>query len=306
VAPEQVQFRYRLDGFDKDWIAAGTRRVAYYTNIPAGSYTFRVIACNNDGVWNETGASFGFYLKPHFYKTYWFYSLCLAGIALMGWQLYRLRVKRIQSEFAAVLGERNRIAREIHDTLTQGLAGISLQLELVAKLFTVKTEAAKTHLTQARMLARECLADARRSVWDLRSQAEEGNDLPTNLSNAARQLTANTAVKTKLLVSGTYRELDTAIESNLLRICQESINNALKHATAHNIDITLEFGASLVRLSVRDDGCGFDSGIPFPAGDGHFGLLGMRERAEQNGGKLTVHSSPGGGTEISVEVPLGS
>ena len=234
------------------------------------------------------------------------WNLRRSQAGLVAWQLYLMRVRRIQSEFSAVLGERNRIAREIHDTLTQGLAGISLQLELVAKLFTASADVAKTHLNQARMLARECLADARRSVWDLRSQALEGNDLPTNISNTARQLTANTGVKAKLLVSGTYRELDGAIESNLLRICQESINNTLKHAGAHNIDITLEFGAGRVRLSVRDDGCGFDGNKPFPAGDGHFGLLGMQERAAQNGGKLTVHSSPGAGTEISVEVPLGN
>ncbi|MGH9761591.1 MAG: ATP-binding protein, partial [Blastocatellia bacterium] len=305
VAPEKVQYKYRLEGFDPGWISAGTRRVAYYTNLPPGNYTFRVIACNNDGVWNEAGASYGFRLKPHFYQTYWFYGLCLAGLGLAIWQFYLLRVRRIRSEFSAVLAERNRIAREIHDTLTQSLAGISLQLELVAKKITSSAEAAKDHLNQARMLTRESLDDARRSIWDLRSQSLEQEDLPTNLSRAARQLTANSAVRTQLKVTGTYRPLDKAIEGNLVRICQEAINNALKHAAPQRIDISLEFDADGTRLSVHDDGKGFESERPLPVAEGHFGLLGMRERAEQIGGKLTVRSAPGAGTEVSVELPLG-
>jgi ligand-binding sensor domain-containing protein/two-component sensor histidine kinase len=304
VAPEKVQFKYKLEGFDKDWIVSGSRRVAYYTNIPPGKYVFRVIACNNDGVWNDLGAGFSFYLKPHFYQTYWFYAVCLAALGLIGWQLYLLRVKRIESQFSAVLAERNRIAREIHDTLTQGLTGISLQLELVAKRMPVSTEAAKPHLDQARMLARENLADARRSIWDLRSQALENSDLPTSLSQAARRLTASTGTQAQLQVSGAYRRLSETVESNLLRIGQEAVNNAVKHARAGRIDIALQFDPDLVRMCVRDDGLGFEAEKAPASRDGHFGLLGMRERAEQIGGKLIVSSVPGEGTEVSVEVPL--
>jgi ligand-binding sensor domain-containing protein len=306
VAPEKVQFKYRLEGFDKDWVTPGMARIAYYTNIPPGTYTFRVIACNNDGVWNDTGASLGLYLAPHFYQTYWFYGLCVVTLALMCWQLYLSRVRRIQSQFSAVLGERNRIAREIHDTLAQGLTGISLQLELVAKMLSVSTDVAKTHLNQARMLARECLTDARRSVWDLRSQSLENSDLPSSLSASARRLTENTGTHAQIRVSGPYRRIDPAIEGNLLRIGQEAINNAVKHARAGLIDVGLEFDPGIVRLSVRDDGCGFDGNGSSPSEEGHFGLLGMRERATQIGGKLTVSSDRGSGTEISVEVPLGN
>ena len=306
VAPEKVQFKYMLEGFDKDWVTPGARRVAFYTNLPYGNYTFRVLACNNDGVWNQTGAAFSFYLDPHFYQTYWFYAMWVVAIALICWQLYLMRVRRIQSQFSAVLGERNRIAREIHDTLTQGLTGISLQLELVAKLLSSSAETAQTHLNQARVLARECLADARRSVWDLRTQGAEGSDLPTSLSASARRLTANTGTQAQIQVSGAYRPLQPDVESNLLRIGQEAINNAVKHASASRIDIGLAFDPNLVRLSVRDDGCGFDSNGGSPAEPGHFGLIGMRERAEQIGGKLTVTSKPGGGTEITVEAPLGN
>jgi ligand-binding sensor domain-containing protein/two-component sensor histidine kinase len=306
VAPDKVQFKYKLEGFDRDWIAAGANRVAYYTNIPPGHYTFRVIACNNDGVWNEAGAAFGFYLKPHFYQTYWFYALCLAALGLIGWQLYLLRVRTIESRFAAVLAERNRIAREIHDSLAQGLAGISLQLELVAKMFAGSTDKARNHLNQARMLARQSLADARQSLWDLRSGGPESSDLPTSLSASARHLTAETGVQTRLQVHGAFRELDHNIESNLLRIGQEAITNAVKHARARQIDISLEFATDIVRLSVRDNGNGFDPQERPSTPDGHFGLVGMRERAEQIGGTLTVSSSPDSGTEISAEVPVGS
>src|SRR5258705_14014371 len=105
-----MRFKYRLEGFDNDWIDSGTRRIAYYTNLRPGNYRFQVIACNNDGVWNKTGAAFTLYLKPYFYQTYWFYFLLVLGLALLVWQLYRLRVRRIETQFSAVLAERTRIA----------------------------------------------------------------------------------------------------------------------------------------------------------------------------------------------------
>ena len=225
-------------------------------------------------------------------------------VVAVAWQVYLLRVRSIESRFAAVLVERNRIAREIHDSLAQGLAGISLQLELVAKMLSGSTDTARNHLNQARMLARQSLADARRSLWDLRSGGPESSDLPTSLTTSARHLTAQTGVQTQLQVSGTFRELDQHIESNLLRIGQEAIANAVKHAGAQRIDISLDFDTNIVRLSVRDNGRGFDCNhAPTPA-EGHFGLVGMRERAEQIGGRLTVSSTPGCGTQVSAEVPV--
>jgi ligand-binding sensor domain-containing protein/signal transduction histidine kinase len=302
VAPEKVRFKYKLEGFDKDWIDNGTRRAAFYTNIPPGRYRFRVIAANNDGVWNETGASFGLYLKPHFYQTYWFYALVSLGISLLAWQLYRLRVRRMRTQFSAVLAERNRIARELHDNLAQEILGISVQLELVARLMNVSTETARAHLDRARLLVRSSIAEARRYVWDLRSQALNTNDLPAALADAARRLSAETAVQAQVQVSGTFRPLPQMIENNLLRIGQEAINNAVRHAAAQRILVNLKFDARRVQLSVRDNGRGFD---PQAAnGAGHFGLTGMRERAEQMGGQLTIHSSPGEGTEVVVDVPL--
>lgn len=304
IAPQKVAFRYKLEGFDPDWIDAGTKRVASYTNLPSGKYRFRVLAGNNDGIWNQTGAAVDFTLEPRFYETWWFYLLSLATIALLGWAWYRARVRRIQREFSAVLAERTRIAREIHDTLAQGFAGISVQLELVARMLAVAPQNAKGHLDQARELVRDSLAEARRSVWDLRSQALEGSDLPAALTETAKRLVANTSVQAQVEVGGTYRRLSRTVEDNLLRIGQEAMTNAIKHARASRLQIDLRFESKRVRFSIRDDGIGFEESKAPETG--HFGLIGMRERARQIGGELQVTSRPSGGTEILVEVPLDS
>ncbi|HKO62026.1 MAG TPA: two-component regulator propeller domain-containing protein [Pyrinomonadaceae bacterium] len=305
TAPAGVRFKYKLEGFDKDWIDSGTRRIAYYTNLRPGAYTFRVIASNNDGIWNETGATFGFYLKPYFYQTYWFYSLLVVAMCLAAWLLFRLRLRGMRSQFKAVLAERTRIAREIHDNLAQEMSGISVQLEVVARTMPADAEPARTYLDRARHQVRHGIAEARRYVWDLRSPALEHNDLPTALAETARRLTHETAIHAQVEVNGTFRPLDESVEINLLRIGQEAMNNAVKHAQAQRIFVNLVFDARRVQLSVRDDGRGFDQA----AGNGrtgHFGFIGMRERAEQIGGVLSIHSAEGLGTEIVADVPISS
>src|SRR5215216_2537418 len=302
IAPENVRFKYKLEGFDDNWIDGGARRVASYTNLRPGNYKFRVIAANNDGIWNESGAAVEFYLQPRFYQTYWFYLVCVLLLALAAWQLYRLRVRRMASQFRAVLDERNRIAREIHDNLAQDILGISVQLELVARLMPGVAEAAKGHLDRARILVRNSMTEARRYVWDLRSQELQKKDLSAALRDTTRRLTAESNVEAVVEVAGPLRPLPIEVETNLLRIGQEAINNAVKHAQANRIDVALNFDTRSVRLSVRDNGRGFDA--KGQIADGHFGLIGMRERAEQIGGLLTIHSAKERGTQITVDVPL--
>jgi ligand-binding sensor domain-containing protein/signal transduction histidine kinase len=302
IAPENVRFKYKLEGFDHDWIDGGGRRVASYTNLRPGNYVFRVIAANNDGVWNESGAALDLYLRPRFYQTYWFYLLCVLLLALTAWQLYRLRVRRLALQFRAVLAERNRIAREIHDNLAQDILGISVQLELVARLMPAAAESAKGHLDRARMLVRNSMTEARRYVWDLRSQELQKKDLPAALRDTTKRLTAESEIETVVEVAGPLRPLPIEVETNLLRIGQEAVNNAVKHARAKRIEVGLNFETRKVQLSVRDDGRGFDPSEQIA--DGHFGLLGMRERAEQIGGVLSIDSAPERGTQIAVEVPL--
>jgi ligand-binding sensor domain-containing protein/two-component sensor histidine kinase len=298
LAPRKVRFKYKLEGFDKDWVEADTARKASYTNIPPGSYTFRVKASNNDGVWNETGASVEFYLKPFFYQTLWFYLACSGLVALSALGLYRLRVRRIRAQFAAVLNERNRIAREIHDTLAQGFAGISLQLESVAETMVSAPQTATEHLNKARNLVRSSMAEARRSVLDLRTQALESGNLSTALSAIGQQLSAGVQVQVKVL--GRPRTLPETIEKNLLHIGREALTNAVKHAKASRIELEVHFARHQVTLRVADDGFGFDPAVA-PAGGG-FGLVSMRERARQIGSHLQLVSGPGRGTEIAVSV----
>ena len=304
VAPEKVQFKYKLEGFDGDWIDAGTHRDASYTHIPAGHYRFHVVASNNDLIWNLNGASFEFYLQPHFYQTYWFYASCAVMAGLLGWLLYHFRVRQMSAEFAAVLTERTRLAREIHDTLTQCFVGIALQLEAASGEMVQSPESAQQRLKMADKIVRSSLAEARRYVWDLRPQALEQGNLVSALSEVAQQLTAGTSVEAQVKVHGKARRLPNLIESHLLRIGQESLSNALKHARPNTVLIELSFDRRLIRLCVTDDGCGFETKRPFSANSGHFGLIGMQERVDQIGGHLEVRSSAGHGTAVDVSVPV--
>jgi signal transduction histidine kinase/ligand-binding sensor domain-containing protein len=301
-SPEKVRFRYKLEGFDRGWIEAGPRRAAYYTNIPAGAYRFRVTASNEDGVWNASGASYDFSLRAHFYRTPLFWAGCLAAAALLGFGLYRLRMRQVTAQFAAVLAERNRIAREIHDTLAQSFVGIGVQLETVAKVQAASPEAARRHLDRARILVRSSLAEARRSVWALRPSALESADLGGALSEVAQQLSGETVVAVQ--VSGRRRRLPAEVETNLLRIGQEALANAVRHAGANQVRVELSYGEARVRLSVRDDGRGFDVAQAGQAAAGHFGLAGIRERVHNLGGELSLLSRSGHGAEVVVEVPV--
>jgi len=304
VAPDKVRFRYKLEGFDPDWIDAGTKRTASYTNLRPGNYTFHVLAANNDGVWNQEGAALQFYLRPHFYQTYWFYGILILLLALIVWQLYQLRVRRMRTQFDAVLAERTRIAREIHDNLAQEMMSISVQLEVVARTMPPEANVAKGHLDRVRLLVRHGIAEARRYVWDLRSQALDNSDLPTALTETARRLTSDSSIDAQVQVGGIFRPLPRPVEDNLLRIAQEAINNAVTHAHPDHVVIDLNFDIHRVKLSVRDDGRGFDPAVGEK--NGHFGLVGMRERAQRIGGTLNIVSSIETGAEVLVEVPIAS
>jgi len=298
VAPQKVRYRYMLQGFDRDWTEAGTRRAAYYTNIPPGRYTFRVQAANNDGLWNTQGATLAFELRPHFYQTMWFYALLATLVVGTIVLLLRLRLRRAEGEFRAVLGERIRIAREIHDTLAQGYVGISVQLEVLAELLRMnKPEAAANHLDTTRSYVREGLADARQSIWALRSQDSEETTLPVRMRRMVEAAGGN-GLRAGFGIFGAYRPLPAEMEREFLRVAQEAIHNVKKHAEAKNLSVQLEYGPGEIALDVRDDGRGFATNGPQPPG--HFGLTGMRERAAAIGGTLEVTSEPNAGTTVRL------
>jgi ligand-binding sensor domain-containing protein/signal transduction histidine kinase len=316
VAPQKVQYRYQLEGFDRGWIEAGTRRAAFYTNLPPGRYHFHVLAANNDGVWNTTGASFGLRMMPHYYQTWWFYSALALALLGLGYLVYRWRVLAVEAQWGAVLRERGRIAREIHDTLAQGFVGVSVQLELVARLLTGSREAAPKsaiepvveQLDQARALVRASLADARTSIWDLRSGAagapDPPQDLPSRLSRSCTRIAGGSSAKVYLQVNGTYRPVSLKIEEELLRIGQEAVANAVRHAAASRIDVHLIYESARVSLRVEDDGQGFATATGTNGPEGHYGIRGMHERASEIDAALSLESAVGEGTRVTVEAPL--
>lgn len=305
TAPNKVRFRYKLDGFDHAWIDAGAQRSAYYTNLPPGKYTFHVVACNNDGVWAPVPASFSFRLRPYFYQTLWFYVLLALVIALLGYAIYLWRLRQVESRFNAVLAERNRIAREIHDTLAQGFVAVSVQLQLVGRSLLQSTDAARRHLDEAQELVRTGLDDARRAIWELRSQNTENHDFASQLVQTAERITASSGVKAQVEVRGVYRPLPANVENELLRIAQEAVTNVVRHAAATRVVIVLEYTRRRVKMAVTDDGRGFAPDAPTVA-EGHFGLAGIKERAHQIGGRVKVTSTIGQGTEVQIEVTAGS
>lgn len=305
VAPGKVRFRYRLEGFDRHWIDAGSQRSAYYTNLPPGHYTFHVTAANNDGVWSASPASLAFDLRPYFYQTIWFYVLLCIAIALLGYFIYVGRMRHVESRYKAVLAERSRIAREIHDTLAQGFVALSVQLQIVDRALPDSPESARQHLNEAQELARTGLDDARRAIWELRSQNAENNDLASRLKQMAERVTAQSDIKTQIEVHGAYRPISEHTESELLRIGQEAVTNVVRHAAASQINIQLHFSRRRVKMTIADDGRGFSGEAP-AVPNGHFGIIGMRERVQQMGGNFRVSSKPGEGTQIQVDVATGT
>jgi signal transduction histidine kinase len=312
VAPQKGEYRYQLEGFDPAWVDAGTRRTAFYTNLPHGRYRFRVIARNNDGVWSEAAAMVELTIEPHYYQTLWFRLLLLLAMAALAYAAWRRRLLHVEREFQAVLGERTRIAREIHDTLAQGFVAVSVHLELVAQLMRSSVDAAREQLERAQALVRSSLDDARTSIWELRGQGAEREgghaDLAVRILKTAEEVTARASehdrrARVQMHVMGTNHPLDEDVERELTRITREAVTNAVRHGAAENIALRLEFEGSMFGMEIRDDGRGF-AGTPPDGSSGHFGLTGMRERAEAIGATLTVESSPGQGTAVRLAMAL--
>lgn len=304
AAPQQIHFKYRMEGFDQTWIDAGTRRAAYYTNLAPGGYRFAVLARNNDGVWNTRGASLAFQLRPRFYQTNWFRGLLWLAAATLAYAFYGWRVRHVRMQYDAVMAERNRIAREIHDTLAQGFVGVSVQLELARRLMSTSFESASEVLQQAQALVQDSLAEARRSIWNLREEPGSEEDLPSKLSKAVRQTVRNKALDVRLEVTGAYRPLPSRIEMEVLRIGQEAVMNVVRHAKATRLDVSLAFDSTKARMTICDDGQGFIANDYAAGESGHFGLRGMHERAEGINAKLSVTTMAGRGTQVSLELPL--
>jgi signal transduction histidine kinase len=312
VAPEKVRFRYKLEGRDTSWQEPEARRQAYYTDLRPGKYRFHVIACNNSGVWNEQGANLDFNIAPAWYQSNWFRVACAATFLLLLWLIYELRLRQLHHQFSigleARVNERTRIARDLHDTLLQSFHGLLLRLQTVAHLLPARPDEAKTTLDGAIEQASQAIAEGRDAVQSLRSSTIITKDLAVAIRTVAEELAAaetnETAPVVAVAVEGTARELHPIVRDEAYRIAVEVLRNAFQHAEANRIEVEIRYDAHQLRLRVRDDGKGMDAQLLDGEGPaGHFGLPGIRERAQLIGAKVELWSNVGSGTEVELTIP---
>ncbi|WP_437230318.1 sensor histidine kinase [Planctomicrobium sp. SH661] len=315
ASASRIRFRYKLEGFDHDWVEANQRREAYYTNVPPGRYRFLVSAANPNNEWSTITVPAEFTVRPYFFKTLWFYGLTLLMLGLAVWGILRLRVLQVKTRLNAALAERMRIARDLHDTLIQGFSGVTMQMQAFAT--RLKNPEERATLQDVIDDAGRCLREARQTVTGLRHAPGSSTSLVDAISQTARHLTETHDLHLELKMPSAIPPLSADVEYNLLRIAQEAIVNVVKHAGASTVEVTLSRsvqnrgpGADSGRatpsgplvLSVVDDGCGFDCD-DFRQLPGHYGLIGMRERALQIHATLNIHSRTGRGTSVEVILP---
>jgi signal transduction histidine kinase/ligand-binding sensor domain-containing protein len=307
VAPRRVRFRYKLEGVDADWKNARDRRQAFYTNLGPGRYNFHVTAMNEDGVWNQDGASLSFAIAPAWYQTRWFIALCalLAAAALA--LVYRIRIGQVRAQTHARLQvrllERERIARELHDTLIQGFQGLILTLEAAMRRIPAELPL-RRQIEEALARADVVLAEGRDRVRGLRESAVFQGDLPTAVTEVAQDLSRLHPSASNVSVSGTQRALHPVAMEEAYLIAREAITNAFRHASAQRVEIEINFGDNRLRIRISDNGKGVDADVLASGGSpGHWGLSGMRERAHKLGAKLLVRSGPGSGTDVELDIP---
>jgi signal transduction histidine kinase/ligand-binding sensor domain-containing protein len=306
VAPQKVRFRYRLEGRDVGWLDAGTRRQAFYSDLPPGKYQFHVIGCNNDGVWNESGAMLTFVIDPEFYQTAWFKVVLGVSAAGLMWLLYVSRLRQATSQVQARLGERlqerERIARDLHDTLLQGFQGLMLRFQVVMEEIPAHEP---THKMMETVLDRadEVLLEGRARIRNLRSDAMPVNDLSRVLVSCGEELAQDHSAAFSFVVVGQPRTLDPITLDDVYRIGREALINAFRHSQASKIRVEVTYDESGLRLRVSDNGCSIRPEIVEYGLRGHWGLSGMRERALKIHGHLNILSHPDSGTRVDLIVP---
>jgi signal transduction histidine kinase len=289
-------------------------RQVQYTNLAPGHYTFRVIACNNDGVWNEAGAFLAFSIAPAYYQTTWFRVSCAAAFLLLLWAAYRFRVHQLKHQFAigleARVNERTRIARDLHDTLLQSFNALLLRLQTVSNVLPAQPDEAKRRIDRAIEQASDAITEGRDTVNELRASGST-IDLDQAISNFASELLSGSALEpipeVHVRVEGTPTPLNPIVRDEAYRIVTEALRNAIRHANAGRIEIEIRYDERQLRLRIGDNGTGIDPAIlDQDHKAGHWGLRGMRERANLVGGTLEVWSQVEIGTEIELSIPAAS
>ena len=309
AVPDRVRFRYFLEGFDSDWSQPVAAREAVYTNLGAGSYRFRLVASNSEGVWNGSEAVIGFEIEPAISETWWFRSAIVSCVGLVALAAYLVRMRQmtrlLNARFEERLSERVRVSRELHDTLLQSFQGLLLRFHTAYSLFDSRPADAKEVLGSSIDQTSQAITEGRQAVQGLRTSKGDEPDLETAISKLAKQLIADIGIpdsaRMDVKVEGAARKLHPIVHDEIYQVTCEALRNSLRHAEARHIEVEIRFERRQFRLRVRDDGKGIDPKFMTLEGrTGHFGLHGMRERAELIGGKLAVWTATGSGTEIEL------
>jgi len=313
VAPEKVHFKYRLEGQDPDWREVVNDHEVQYSNLPPRRYRFRVMACNNSGVWNEQGDTLEFSVAPAYYQTNWFLALCAVAVMSFLWLAYRFRVRQVRQEITigleAKISERTRIARDLHDTLLQSFHGLLYRFHAVRNLLPGRPDEAIQALDGALIRAEQALDEGRQSIQELRSGLFAENQLDQMLIAIGQELASSHqgqdgTPRFGVIEEGERRALSPIIREEILRITRELLLNAFRHADAHAVEVEIRYGRDVFRLIVRDDGKGIDPKILKEGGrSGHWGMPGVYERARGIGARLEFWSEGGAGTEVRLTIP---
>jgi ligand-binding sensor domain-containing protein/signal transduction histidine kinase len=313
-AADRVRYRYKLDEADREWSDILAARQVIYKNLGPGSYTFRVVASNGEGFWNSPETAIPFVIEPAIWQTWWFRSLCLSAGIVSIIAIYRLRMyqlaRNLNVRFQERLSERTRIAQELHDTLLQSFHGLMLRFQTADEMLPARPADAKQVLEDALGRADLALSESRDAIQNLRSAAPSSldlaqtmNDLMTDMKGEFSQGNGE-APAVSVVTSGAPHGVNPIVRDEICRIARESLRNAFHHARAHSIETEIEYGEALLRLRFRDDGTGIDPRVIERGGrQGHWGIVGMKERAKQMGAQLDVWSRPGAGTEVELRLP---
>jgi ligand-binding sensor domain-containing protein/signal transduction histidine kinase len=300
--PGRIHFRYRLEGWDKDWIEAGTLRDATYTGIPPGDYTFRVANSDGYGSWTSAGSTLSVRVTPYFYQSGWFLSLAALLTAACIWQLHRLRLAQVSGRINARMQERTRIARELHDTLLQGIIGVSMQMYAASQQAPASAPLSGM-LSHASQRLREIAEQGRRAVDGLRSPVVPPDSLETRLTHALREMNLPAGVEPGIRSAGTHLNLRPLVQLELEQIAKEAVANAVQHSGANHIRLDILYQAAHFFVSVSDDGRGMDRQAQRPGVPGHWGIAGMRERAQSIGARLSILPNLPCGTIVEIALP---